>query len=49
MVKWTTIKIKKCPTCGTLLDSRSRVKNEIKRADEVLKIYYNKLRKKNEK
>ena len=38
--------IKRCSECGTLIDSNSRVENEIRRANEALDRYYNKLRKK---
>ena len=38
--------IKRCPECGTILDSKSRIENEIRRANKALNKYYNKLRKK---
>ena len=40
--------IKRCPTCGTIIDSKYIADREIRKADESLKRYYNKLRKKNE-
>ena len=45
MVKETKI-IRRCPECGTILDSKSRIENEIRRANKALDRYYNKLRKK---
>ena len=38
--------IKRCPECATILDSKSRIENEIRRANKALDRYYNKLRKK---
>ena len=43
MDNWTSEKIRKCPECGTLLSSRLRVENEIRRADESLARFTKKL------
>ena len=41
------LKIKKCKTCGALLNPKDRLKRILKEADESLERHYNKLRKKN--
>ena len=39
--------IEKCPTCGNIIDSKSKVENEIKRANASMKRFTNKLKGKN--
>ena len=36
------LEIKKCKTCGTILNSEDRFKNIISESEEALKRYYNK-------
>ena len=40
------LKIKKCKTCGAILNPRDRLKRILEEADESLEKYYNKLRRK---